>query len=94
MANSDIVRRMVRIIDDHEAGRISSSDVEREIENHMKALEKIGLSEIHESRDLTYRLVKSWVCHGNDEFGVEENTASVHEAMRQFFRALPDVQGD
>jgi hypothetical protein len=51
MVNSDIVRRILQIIGDHESGRLTSSDVAREIETHMQALEKIGLDEIRESRD-------------------------------------------
>ena len=91
MANSDIVRRMRQIIDDHEAGRITSSDVEREIEKHMQALEGIGLPEIHESRNLTYRLVTSWFNDGDEQYGNEEDVADVRAKMRDFFRALPDA---
>jgi hypothetical protein len=91
MAHSDIVRRMLQIIDDHEAGRITSSDVERGIENHMQAMEGIGLPEIHESRNLTYRLVISWFNNGDEQYGNEEDAAGVRAKMRDFFRALPDA---
>jgi hypothetical protein len=90
MANSDVVRRMLQIIDDHEDGRITSSDVEREIENHMQALEKVDLRKIHESRDLTHRLVTAWFCDGDEQFGAEADAASVREEMRKFLRSLPD----
>lgn len=92
MANSDVVRRMLQIIDDHEAGRVTSSDVEREIENHMQALEKIGLDEIRESRDLTHRLVYSWFTDGDVDFGDEEDAAAIRNEMRNFFRSLPDAK--
>ena len=91
MANSDIVRRMLRLIDDHEAGRLTSSDVEREVEQHMRALEKIDLREIHQSRDLTHRLVTAWFNDGDERFGADEDAVSVREEMRKFFRSLPDT---
>jgi hypothetical protein len=80
---------MLQIVDDHEAGRITSSEVEHEIENHMQAMERIGLPEIHQSRNLTYRLVTSWFTDGDEEFGVEEDVAEVRVKMRDFFRSLP-----
>jgi hypothetical protein len=40
---------MLQIVDDHEAGQITSSEVEHEIEDHMQAMERIGLPEIHQS---------------------------------------------
>jgi hypothetical protein len=89
MANSDIVWRMLQIIDDHEAGRITSSEAEHEIENHMQAMERIGLPEIHQSRNLTYRLVTSWFRDGDEEYGVEEDAADVRAKMRDFLRSLP-----
>lgn len=57
MANSDIVHRMLRLIDDHEACRDTSSDVEQ----HMQALEKIDLREIHQSHNLTHRIGRCMV---------------------------------
>lgn len=94
MANSDIVRRMLQIVGNHEAGRITSSDVEREIENCMQALEKIDLHEIHESRVLTYRLVTAWFCDGDEQFGAEEDATTVRGEMRTFFRSLLVAEAD
>ena len=94
MANSDIVRRMLRMIDDHEAGRITSSDVERVIEDHMQSLEKIGLTEIRESRELTARLVYSRFTDADVDFGDKKDAADIREEMRRFFRSLPDAEDD
>jgi hypothetical protein len=94
MANSDIIHRMLRIIDDHESGRIKSSEGERDFESHMQALESIGLTEIRIARDLTYRLVTSWFDDGDEQFGSDDDVATIRADMRAFLRSLPGAMVD
>ncbi len=94
MANSDIIRRMLQIVDNHESGRIRSTDLERDFETHMQALESIRLNEIRMARSLTYRLVTSWFDDGDEQFGSDADVAIVRADIRAFLRSLPGAMAD
>lgn len=89
MASADLIDRMHWILDEFEAGRLSSAQVESAIEFQMQGLEGIDLSTIHASRDLTYRLVTARFSDGMEEFGTDEEAAAVVACIRDFLRTLP-----
>lgn len=60
VANSPIVSRILELCRAHEAGDISATRLEREIEAHAQALEGITLHDIHRSRDFSVRLVHAY----------------------------------
>lgn len=93
MSNATVIRRMLQIVDDYAVGQRSSIEVERQIENHMQALERIELSDIHASRQLTYLLVCARFSAGVDVFGSQEGAAVVRLDIRNFLRSLPGAQG-
>ena len=93
MANSDIIRRMLQLVDRHESGSLTSVEVECAFEYHMSALEQIGSREIDASRDLTYRLVEADLSeNGDDNFEIEEDTTQVRAEMRNFLQSLPGAK--
>jgi len=92
MANVHIIQRMMQIVDNHELGHITSQDVEREIESHMQALEKITLVEIRDSRQLTYRLALAHFSSGDIEYGSEESAATIRSELRDFLQSLPGAE--
>lgn len=92
MANASLIGRMLHAVDEYEAGRLSSEQVERFIEFHMGGLERIGLREVRESRDLCHRLVVAHCSVGEEEFIDAEQVSAVVAEMRQFMRSLPDGQ--
>jgi hypothetical protein len=89
MANSDLIASMLRVVDDYEAGRISPEEVERALEFHMQALERIGLPSIHEVRTFAHRLVAAHLSDGQMEFKDDERVQSVLDELRGFLRSLP-----
>jgi hypothetical protein len=90
MANASLIRRMLGAVDEYEAGRLSSEQLERLIESHMEGLERIGLRQVHESRDLTHRLVIAHCSDGVEEFLDLERASVVLADLRRFLRSLPD----
>ena len=92
MANASLISRMLHTVDEYEAGRMSSEQVERFIEPHMQGLERIGLREVHESRNLCYRLVVAHCSVGEEEFIDVEQVSVVVADLRLFLRSLPDGQ--
>jgi hypothetical protein len=90
MANVSLVSRMLHAVDEYEAGRLSSEQVERLIESHMEGLERIGLQEVHKSRSLTHRLVSAHCFDGVEEFMDVEQVKVVVAELRRFLRSLPD----
>ncbi|MFL5327844.1 MAG: hypothetical protein ACJ8C4_02930 [Gemmataceae bacterium] len=81
---------MLHAIDEYEAGRLSSEQVERFIDFHIQGLERIGLQEIHESRRLCYRLVRAHYDVGEDEFIKVQQVPVVVAELRRFLRSLPN----
>ena len=92
MANSDIIRRMLALVDGHELGSRTSDEVETEIENHMNALEQVGLRDLHASRELAYRLVIADLSEIGDGFEIQEDATQVRAEMRDFLRSLPGAE--
>jgi hypothetical protein len=92
MANASLIGRMLHAVDEYEAGRLSSEQVERFIEFHMEGLERIGSRQIHESRSLCYRLVVAHCSVGEEEFIDAEQVSVVVADLRRFLRSLPDGQ--
>ena len=92
MANVSLIGRMLHAIDEYEAGRLSTEQVERFIEFHMGGLERIGLREVRESRNLCHRLVAAHCLVGEEEFIGAEQVSGVVSEMRRFLRSLPDGQ--
>jgi hypothetical protein len=90
MANAGLIDRMLRLLDEYEAGRLSPAQVERGIEFHMGGLERIGLREVHEAHNVVHRLASADLSDGVEEFiNVEEAEAAV-TALRRSLRSLPD----
>lgn len=92
MANASLVDRMLHVVDDYEAGRLSSEEVDRAIAFHMAGLERIGLREVHESRTLCHRLLVAHCFVGDEEFIDATEVGVVVAEMRRFLRSLPDGQ--
>src|SRR5437899_1068201 len=90
MANASLISRMLHAVDEYEAGRLSSEQVERLIESHLEGLERIGLREVHESRTLCHRLVVAHCSVGEEEFIDAEEVSVVVADLRRFLRSLPD----
>ena len=90
MSNTSLVSRMRHILDDYEAGRLSSEQVERAFEYHMEGIEGIGLHAVHQHLcDLTHRLVTAHMSDDLDEFIDAEEVYQVLSDMRQFLDSLP-----
>lgn len=92
MANASLIGRMLHVVDEYEAGLLSSQQVERAIEFHMAGLERIGLREVHDSRTLCHRLVVAHCSIGEEEFIDAEQVGVVVADLRRFLRSLPDGQ--
>ena len=92
MANASLIGRMLHAVDEYEARRLSAQQVERSIEFHMGELERIGLREVRESRNLCYRLVVAECSVGEHELIDAEQVSGVVSEMRRFLRSLPDGQ--
>ncbi len=92
MAIASLISRMLHAVDEYEAGRLSSEQVERFIESHMEGLERIGLREVHESRRLCHRLVVAHCSVGEEEFIDTEQVSVVVAELRRFLRSLPGGQ--
>jgi hypothetical protein len=92
MANASLIGRMLHVVDEYEAGRLSSEQVERLIESHREGLERIGLREVHAARTLCYRLVVAHCSVGEEEFIDAEQVSVVVAELRRFLRSLPDGQ--
>ena len=84
---------MLRVLDEYEAGNLSSEQVERALDFHMHGLECVGLSAIDRSRDLAHRLVASHLSDGVEEYIDTEVTSEVVSEMRLFLRSLPGGAG-
>jgi hypothetical protein len=83
---------MLGAVDEYEARRLSSEQLERLIESHMEGLERIGLRQVHQSRELTHRLVAAHFSDGVQEFMDVERVPVVLADLRRFLRSLPDGQ--
>jgi hypothetical protein len=92
MANVSLIGRMLHAIDEYEAGRLSTEQVEQFIEFHIGGLERIGLREVRESRNLCHRLVDAHCSVGEEKFIGDEQVSGVVSEMRRFLRSLPDGQ--
>lgn len=89
MGNATIIRRMLAVIDEYEAGRLSPEQVEELVESYIGALERIGLQQVHQSRDLTNRLVIAELSDESDAF-IDMKHVPVVADLRRFLRSLPD----
>ncbi len=89
MSNSGLISRLARVLDEYEAGRLSSEQVRKEFEFHMDGLEKVGLAVIHASRDLTHRLVGAHCWDGAQEFIDRDRVRTVIGELRRFVNGLP-----
>lgn len=87
MSNANIVGRMRKLLDDHEAGLVSVLQVEKEMENLMQALEGIFQATINKSRKLSYHLV--WASMEETEAETREATARALREWRGFLDSLP-----
>src|SRR5262245_41152962 len=92
MANASLVGRMLHAVDEYDAGRLSSEQLERFIESHIEGLERIGVRELHESRSLCHRLVVAHCSVGEEEFIDAEQVSVVIAELRRFLRSLLDGQ--
>lgn len=89
MSNPGLISRMLHALDEYEAGRLSSVQVERMLLFHMEGVEGVRLSVLHEASDLAYRLVTAHMEAGMEEFIDTEEVAEVLSEMRRFLRSLP-----
>jgi hypothetical protein len=89
MSNSGLIARMQHVLDEYEAGRLTSEAVEKSIEFHMQGLEQIGRSAVGTARDLSHRLVVSHMSDGEQEFIDAEKISTVIAEFRQFLKSLP-----
>jgi hypothetical protein len=80
---------MHNVLTDDEQGRLPPMEVERQIEICMDGLERIGLSELHTSRDLLHRLVTADAFDGEEGFCDPQAVGQVLVEFRQFLNRLP-----
>jgi hypothetical protein len=59
MANSDIIAAILEHCRRHEAGEITATQLEQEIESHSQALERLSTADISRFRDFASRLVRA-----------------------------------
>jgi hypothetical protein len=90
MSNLGLINRMQHVLDEYEAGLLSSEQVEWALEFHMRGIEGVGLSVIDYSRDLAYRLVASHRSDGMEDFIDTKSVSEVLFELRLFLRTLPD----
>jgi hypothetical protein len=88
MANRHVIARMQSLLDDYQAGVIRPEEVERSIEMHIGALEGIQLKQVHQGRQLSYRLVRAHVYSGNEELIGSERIPMVIAEFRLFLTSL------
>jgi len=79
MANSDIISRILEHCRQHEAGEITATQLESEIEAHAQALEGLSTADISRFRDFSARLVRA---HFDD------TTAAVMAQFRSWLRLV------
>lgn len=93
MPNAGLIARMLHALDEFDANRLSSEQVELAVDFHMQGLEQIGLREIHEARCLTRDLVRAHCSVGMEEFIDVEQVPLVVKELRRFLKSLPDGSG-
>lgn len=93
MSNIDLIARMSQVLDEYEAGRLSSLKVERAIQAYIGSMEGIDLRTIHQSGDLTFRLVSALPPEEAVGFIGTEDVHAVLYDLRRFLRSLPESPG-
>ncbi len=89
MANRDIILRMHQLLDAYEAGEMSPEQVEKSVQFHMEALERLPYKRIKEADSLCHRLVTVHMLMGEEEFISPEEVRDVLKQFRAFLSALP-----
>ena len=81
MANADIISQILEHCRRHEAGEITATELEREIDAHSEGLEGISTANISKFRDFSARLVAAYF---------DDRTAEVMLEFRTWLRLFAD----
>ena len=91
MANADIKRRMLDVLDGYRGAHLKASDAERLLLHLLDSLEQIGSRHIETCRSLACRLVHSDLADGAIvECEGDEKPQCVLDELHIFIKRLPD----